>query len=275
MSPWLQHQYERWAPVAAVLRQQLPWQPACALITGSGISTALPGEVLWEIPSAALPGFPRPSVEGHPGVVQVRRIAARPVLVFGGRVHLYEGYDVSEAVAPVVCAFLLGIRWLVLTNAAGALSLLLEPGKLLVVRDVLNFSFRSVPVGLEGRGFRSLQLCAEWRHRVREQLVRRGFCWPEGTYVAVLGPAYETPAEVRMLQLLGADAVGMSTVHELQCATALGMRTFAVSVITNWAAGLQQHPLNHAEVLARLEQVADPLRHLLHTVVAEVPCAEG
>lgn len=275
MNPWLERQCRRWEALAVALRRQLPQQPLCALIAGSGIGAALSGRVLWEAPCAAFPGFPCPSVEGHRGVIQLQRIAARPVLVFGGRVHLYEGYGVSDVVAPVVCAFLLGIHWLVLTNAAGSLVASIEPGMLLVLRDVLNCSFRAVPVGPEERSFRRLALCAEWRRRARARLARRGFCWPEGTYGAVLGPSYETPAEVRMLQLFGADAVGMSTVHELQCATALGMRTFGVSIVTNWAAGLQQHALSHAEVLAMLTQVARPLHQLLQAALAEVPYAGG
>ncbi len=263
MDRWLKEQFQRWKPAATWLRSQLPLAPKSALIAGSGVSAALSGELLWECPYAALPGFPRPTVEGHPGVIQLRLLGAEVVLVFGGRMHLYEGYELSEVVSPVVCAAILGIRWLILTNAAGSLSTAVEPGSIFLVRDVLNLSFQSLPVGWELRQHYHRCLCPRWRRRVRDRLAQQGYVCPEGTYAAVLGPSYETPAEVRMLQCIGADVVGMSTVHELQCATALGMTTLVLSVVTNWAAGLQPHPLSHAEVVSVLHRSSAALCRFL------------
>lgn len=267
MVRWLEEQCRRWEAAAQKLRQVLPGEPRLALIAGSGVSEALPGICLAEIPYAELPDFPCPSVAGHPGVVELRRVGEVPVLAFCGRVHLYEGYSIEEVVAPVVLAALLRSRAIIMTSAAGAVSDAVAPGDILNVRAVLNVTFRSLPLVL-GRGHTLESL---WWHRVRQRLAAQGLCVPSGVYAAVLGPSYETPAEVRMLSRLGADVVGMSTAHELHCAGAVGMQVLAFSVVTNWAAGRSARPLSHCEVLHVLRHLAPRLRQVLEVAVLEAP----
>ncbi len=273
MPSWLEQLSARWKPVSEWLQRRLPLRVRRALITGSGIAEAVPGRRLWMCSYTDIPGFPQPSVAGHPGRVEVRWLEALPVLVFAGRCHVYEGASLEEVVAPVVVAWHLGVQALVLTNAAGSLTEAIEPGSIMLIRDVLNVTFRSLPVPREWRQLQVQCLSAPWRQRVRYRAAEHGIWCAEGVYAAVLGPSYETPAEVRMLRLCGADAVGMSTVHELVCATALGLHTLALSVLTNWAAGLQRQPLSHSDVLEMLQQVAPRLRCVLMSALQEAPVA--
>lgn len=226
---------------------------------------------LWRCPYTAVPGFPAPTVAGHSGILELRRIGRAWVLVFGGRFHLYEGYQVDEVVAPVVLASLLGIRWLVVTNAAGSVTHTYAPGDVLLLRDALNLSFRSLPMAGRCHISRHLFPHPEWRLRLRQRLEQLGVCCPEATYAAMLGPTYETPAEVRFLQRVGAEVVGMSTVHELQCAVALGIGALAFSVVTNWAAGLQSRPLSHAEVMETVGRAAPRLYRVVKAAFSVLP----
>ncbi len=269
MEKWLEKCLRRWEPLAQRLRRSMPIEARVAMIAGSGIAAGLPGVSLWQCPYEELAGFPHPAVEGHPGVIELRRVGDIPVLVFCGRVHLYEGWTLQEVVAPVVVAAHVGVRAIVLTNAAGAISEAVTPGDVLSLRSVLNLTFRSLPIGERVQRFGLLCLEPEWRLRVRQRLACRGVCVPEGVYAAVLGPSYESPAEVRMLERLGADVVGMSTIHELQCATALGIATIAFSLVTNRAAGRQPHALSHEEVLRTAHGASPRLRCVLEAALIE------
>jgi purine-nucleoside phosphorylase len=263
-------QHKQWEQTAEWLSRRFAYRPQLGLIAGSGISSALGrSELLWCCSYEEVPHFPRASVEGHPGELRLMRLGGRPVLVFAGRFHLYEGYTPQEVVAPVVVAWYLGVRALIVTNAAGALSPERRVGELVLLRGILDLTFRPLPVG--AWGVTVGKLCPEWRQRVRQRAAVQGILCSEGVYAGVVGPSYETPAEVRMLQSFGADVVGMSTVHELLCAAALQMRSFALSVVTNWAAGLAPVPLSHAEVLSTLSRVAEEVGHVLELAAAEAP----
>ncbi len=201
-----------------------------------------------------IPGMPVPAVEGHGGVLVSAMANGYPVLAFTGRVHAYEGWDLAEVVFGVRAAVLAGCRTVVLTNAAGGIGEGLSPGDLVVIRDHLNLTGRTP---LQGRNDERLGLrfpdmtevyTAGLRQRLAETAAGLGESLGSGVYAWLLGPAYETPAEVEMARRLGADLVGMSTVPEAIAARHMGARVVGISLVTNLAAGMSANPLSHDEV---------------------------
>jgi purine-nucleoside phosphorylase len=226
------------------------------VVLGSGLShltDALADPVA--VPFEALPGLPPSGVAGHTGRFLHGRLGGAEVLLQAGRYHAYEGHSLDVVVAPVRILARLGVRVLVLTNAAGGLNAALEPGDLVLVDDHVNFMFRSPLVGpVIGGEERFLDMSAPYDRGLQELALaaaaERGVTLVRGTYAAVLGPSYETAAEVRMLRGLGADVVGMSTVPEVIAARANGLRCLAFSMVTNKGTGLADRPLAHDDVLA-------------------------
>ena len=225
------------------------------MVLGSGLGAfadAIEGPV--SVPFEELPPLPPAGIEGHGGRFVAGRLRGVDVLVQAGRVHAYEGVPEHVVAAPVRMMAHLGVESVVLTNAAGAIHPLLEPGDLVLLDDQINLSFQSVLSRPSARGeVRFPDMSApydpELRASMRSAARRRGLRLAEGTYAGVLGPAFETPAEIRMLRSLGADLVGMSTVHEVAVARAAGLRVVALSLVTNRAAGLGGGTLSHDEVL--------------------------
>ena len=246
-------------------RQELQQAGAdTAIVLGSGLGSVLEGfESLGhiELQQLGLPGSPH-AVAGHAHRLHLCRAAGRPLLIAAGRRHLYEGISAAECTALVRCLHELGVRRLLLTNAAGAIRADLRPGSLMLIADHLNLQGSSP---LDGAQFidMSQAYCPQWRSALRAQAAQLGIPLPEGVYAALRGPQYETPAEVRMLRSLGADAVGMSTVLEVIQARALGMQVAAISMLANAAAGLNQQQLDHQDVLAQAAQASRPLQQLL------------
>lgn len=240
-------------------------RPDTAVILGSGLGGVVDSfEAEVEIAYTDVPGLSASTVPGHAGrLVLVRDAAGRRFLFAQGRRHLYEGLSAAEVAAGVRVLHGLGVRRLVLTNAAGCLNRAFAVGDLLLISDHLNLLGDSPLRG--GPHFHDMSevYCADWRAVFREAAVQLGLELREGVYAAVQGPQYETPAEVRMLRLLGADAVGMSTVPEAIQARALGMRVAGVSMLTNWAAGLAPGGLHHDEVVAAGRAVSGRLAALL------------
>jgi purine-nucleoside phosphorylase len=241
---------------AAAVRERLGVrEPACAIILGSGLGDlAHDLEDARRVPFADVPGFPTATVVGHAGALIAGRLGGREVLALAGRFHLYEGHPTPLAAFPVRVCHALGARTLFVSNAAGGVRRTFAPGDLMLIADHLNLMFRNPLVGPVQEGelrFPDMSdpydaaLRAVLRRLAREQ----GTPLQEGVYAGLLGPSYETPAEVRMLERLGADAVGMSTVPEVIVARAIGMRVAGVSCITNMACGIATHPLDHEEVL--------------------------
>lgn len=229
------------------------WRPAAAAL---GSPTAV-------LPQADVPGFAPPTAVGHTGELMSTRIGERRVLVLVGRVHAYEGHDLRHVVHPVRAACAAGARIVVLTNAAGGLRPDLAVGQPVLISDHLNLTARSPLVGPQ-----FVDLTDAYAPRLRE-LARQGDPGlAEGVYAGLPGPHYETPAEVRMLRALGADLVGMSTVHETIAARAAGAEVLGVSLVTNLAAGISGEPLSHAEVLAAGAASASRMGALLADVVA-------
>jgi purine-nucleoside phosphorylase len=260
---------------AAHLAPRLPPdRPVIALVLGSGLgSLAEEIEDPIEVPYREIPGFPPATVAGHRGSLIAGILQRRPVLALAGRFHIYEGHDARLAGFPVRLVHALGARTLFVSNAAGGIRATFRPGDLMVISDHVNLMFRNPLIGaVEPSDERFPDMAAPYDSDLRALTLRaassEGIALREGVYAGLLGPAYETPAEVRMLGLMGADAVGMSTVPEVLVARALGMRVAGMSCITNLASGLSAHPITHAEVLETTTLAAERFNVIVRRVVA-------
>ena len=253
-----------------------PHSANVAIVLGSGLgSVADTVQSAIRIPLSAIPGFPKPAAPGHKGELVAGTLEGVPVLVQSGRFHLYEGHAPQVAALPVRVFARLGIRTLILSNAAGGIRSTFRPPTLMLIADHINLMFRNPLQGpLEDGEQRfpdmSDPYARELRALAREVALQQKIGLEEGVYAALLGPSYETPAEIRMLARLGADAVGMSTVPEVIVARARGIRCLGFSSITNVAAGLSGEPLSHEEVLAAGSRVAGQLGALLRGVVGRL-----
>jgi purine-nucleoside phosphorylase len=236
-----------------------------AIVLGSGWSPAVAalGTPTVALPQAEVPGFTPPSALGHTGELLSVPIGEHRVLVLVGRVHAYEGHDLRHVVHPVRAACAAGARIVVLTNAAGGLRPDLAIGQPVLISDHLNLTARSPLLGAQ-----FVDLTDAYAPRLRQLAREADPELAEGVYAGLPGPHYETPAEVRMLRTLGADMVGMSTVHETIAARAAGAEVLGVSLVTNPAAGITGKPLSHAEVLAAGAASASRMGSLLADVIA-------
>lgn len=238
-----------------------------AIVLGSGWAPAAAalGTPAAVIPMAELPGFLTPSAAGHDGRLLSIPVGTRRVLVLIGRVHAYEGHDLRDVVHPVRTAVAAGARTVVLTNAAGGLRDDMQVGQPVLISDHLNLTGRSPLVGAH-----FVDLVDAYAPRLRALARDVDPSLAEGVYAGMAGPQYETPAEIAMLQVLGADLVGMSTVHETIAARAAGAAVLGVSLVTNLAAGITGQPLSHTEVLEAGRQSAARMGALLAAVIARL-----
>lgn len=249
-------------------------EPACGIVLGSGLGgLAAAVEDAVTIPFADIPGFPAATVAGHAGQLILGTLEGVAVAMLAGRLHLYEGHDAGLAGYPVRVLHALGAPVYLASNAAGGINRNYAPGDLMILADHINLTFRNPlhgPVQTGDARFPDMSAPYDRELRARLHAVARaqGIALKDGVYMGLLGPTYETPAEVRMLEKLGADAVGMSTVPEVIVARALGMRAVAISLITNPAAGLSVAPLDHAEVLEVGRQAAARFERLVRGFVA-------
>jgi purine-nucleoside phosphorylase len=240
------------------------------IVLGSGLGPlADVVEIGSEVPFAAA-GIPVSSVPGHAGKFVFGKLAGSPVLLMKGRVHLYEGHPPRVTTAGIRWMKEQGMRRLILTNAAGTLNPEFKPGSWMMFSDHLNLTGTSP---LEGADFVDLSAAydPDWRAQFHRAALSLGMPLHEGVYAGLRGPQYETPAEIRMLRTLGADAVGMSTVLETIQARSLGLPVTAFSCLTNWAAGISGAHLDHHEVLETGKQAASAMIALLSKVIAEDP----
>lgn len=235
-----------------------------AVVLGSGWAPAVTelGEPVATVPMAELPGFTPPTAAGHRGQLMSTRIGEHRALVLLGRIHAYEGHDLSHVVHPVRAACASGVHTVVLTNAAGGLREDFTVGQPVLISDHLNLTARTP---LTGATF--VDLVDTWDPELRVLAKQIDPSLTEGVYAGLTGPQYETPAEIRMLATIGADLVGMSTVLEAVAARALGARLLGISLVTNLAAGVTGAPLAHADVLAEGHAAAPRLGKLLRSVV--------
>jgi len=258
---------------ATVLREKIGDPPKILLVLGSGLGDLKdrvedPVEVSFD----ELPGFPAARVEGHAGKYLCGTIEGVRVLVQAGRLHAYEGHPTELVVLPTRIAVELGIEVLVLTNAAGGIHRQLDGGSLMLIEDHINLLGSNPLTGaVQGDELRFPDMSEpydpELRALARDAAMKEGIPLIEGTYVAVLGPSYETPAEVRMLRTMGADAVGMSTVPETIVARASGLRVLGFSMVTNKGSGLSLETLDHADVVEVGRRAGKELEKILRRVL--------
>ena len=261
------------AATEAVKRRLGKLKPRVAIVLGSGLGF-LADEVAdsFRIPYQTIPGFPEPGVAGHKGELVAGTLEDVPVIVQAGRFHLYEGHPAAVAGLPVRVFAELGVEILIVTNAAGGVRRTFPGGTLMLIADHINLMWRNPLIGQPEPGEQRFPIMhepydGELRALARTVAREAGMRMEEGVYVGLLGPSYETPAEVRMLERLGADAVGMSTVPEVLVARSRGMRCLGFSSITNPGAGITGEALSHEEVLAVSEQVARRLSVVLKGVL--------
>ncbi len=269
--------YERAEHAARTVRAQRDEDVRVALVLGSGLGAFADDlDEALAISFSEIPGFARPTVEGHAGRLVLGKVEGAGVAVMQGRFHYYEGYSLDEVTFPVRVLGRLGVQSLILTNAAGGVNIEFDQGALMVISDHLNLMSVNPLRGPHDARFgarfpdmtevydRSYQeIAVEEAHAMGIE-VRRGI------YAALAGPSYETPAEIRMLRTLGADAVGMSTVPEAIVARQMGIKVLGISCITNLAAGLVDHEINHEEVIETGERVRDTFKQLLRRIIPKL-----
>ncbi|HEY4960653.1 MAG TPA: purine-nucleoside phosphorylase [Candidatus Limnocylindrales bacterium] len=252
-------------------------RPRVALVLGSGLGGfADELENAVRIPYAEIPSFPRSTALGHAGTLVIGTVSGIAVVAMQGRVHLYEGYSVQQVAFPVRVFGRMGVRAVVLTNAAGGINPSYGRGALVVIRDHINLQGGNPLVGANedrfGPRFPDMTDAynAEFRKFALDEKGRMGDDIYEGIYAAMLGPSYETPAEIRFLRTIGADLVGMSTVPEVVVARHMGLEVLAISCVTNMAAGMSGEKINHEEVLETGERVRGKFLALLRTVLPRI-----
>jgi purine-nucleoside phosphorylase len=275
--------YSNAQAAAAYIRTHTSIVPTIGIILGSGLGNfATHVKSPTTIPYADIPHFPQSTVVGHTGHLVLGHIAGIPVAVMQGRVHAYEGYPLSEVTFPTRVLGLLGAKTLVVTNAAGGIRTTLQQGSLVAISDHINLTGTNAALGpneprfsmVPGAGQRFFDMSTAYSLRLRtlaiEEAARQQFLLTEGVYLAVLGPSFETPAEIRAFRTLGADLVGMSTVHEVIVARHMGLEVLGLSLVTNMAAGVLNQPLNHEEVIETGHRVEKQFTCLLAALIPQI-----
>jgi purine-nucleoside phosphorylase len=266
--------FERIREAATYIGTRTKLRPSVGIVLGSGLggfAESLEGAS--SFPFAEIPHFPHSSVQGHKGSLIAGKFHDCPLLVMAGRVHAYEGYSAEEVVFPARVLATLGVKNLLLTNAAGAVNTAFKPGELMILTDHINLTGQNPLIGpeLPEIGPRFVDMSETYHPKLIgacEQAARRiGLTMRKGVYVGLLGPSFETPAEIRMFRTLGADAVGMSTVLEAIAAAQMGVKVLGISCITNMAAGILQKKIDHREVMEIGGRVQSVLVELLNELV--------
>ena len=249
-------------------------KPALAIILGSGLGNfASHVENPTTIPYADIPHFPQSTVEGHSGKLVLGTIAGIPIAVMQGRVHAYEGYSMAQVTFPTRVLGLLGVRKLIVTNAAGGIHTRYGQGAIVAISDHINLTGTNAALGPNDPRFgqRFFDMSTAYSSTLRKlaiaEAAKQNWTLDEGVYLAVLGPSYETPAEIRAFRTLGADLVGMSTVHEVIIARHMGLEVLGLSVVTNMAAGVLDEPINHEEVMDTGRRIEGQFTSLLKALI--------
>jgi len=271
--------FDRAQTSARFIREQISSDVDIAVVLGSGLGAfaeTLEDKVI--IPYEEIPDFARSTVEGHSGRLVVGKLPQTliNVAVMQGRFHYYEGYSLEEVTLPIRAFNAVGVKKLVLTNAAGGVREGMKAGDLMLITDHINLMMisplRGSHDGRLGERFPDMSevYSREYRRIAKDVAAEQGLELAEGVYMALQGPNYETPAEIRMMRALGADAVGMSTVPEAIVARQMGMKTLGISLITNSAAGIEDAPINHAEVMEMGHRVSKQFCELLSGIVVRM-----
>lgn len=262
---------------AQYITDRVSIQPRLGLILGSGLGVLADEiEESCRIPYEHIPHFPVSTVTGHAGQLVLGSLSGCPVIAMQGRFHAYEGYTLEQVTFPVRVMKEFGVDTLIVTNAAGGINESFKSGDLMVIRDHINFTSRNPLIGENepewGPRFPDMSTAYDpsLRDLAHQVAQAQGITLRTGVYAGVIGPSYETPAEIRMLRQLGGDAVGMSTVPEVIVARHMGMRVLGLSCITNMAAGILPQPLSHEEVVETAARVRETFRSLVREIVAKI-----
>jgi purine-nucleoside phosphorylase len=262
---------------AQLILQRTTLRPKIGLVLGSGLGAFADSLTdATRVPYAEIPAFPQSTAIGHAGRMVIGRAGDVPVAAMQGRVHLYEGYSPQEVTFPIRVFGRMGIRAVILTNAAGGINLSYKQGALVVIRDHINLQGANPLVGPNDDRFgarfpdMTRAYSREYRQIAREEAAKLNIPQHEGVYAGLLGPSYETPAEIEYLRRIGADLVGMSTVAEVIAARHMEMNVLAISCVTNMAAGILDQPLSHAEVMETGERVKTIFEALLRAVLPRI-----
>jgi len=269
--------FTRAESAAQFLLSQTKLRPKIGLVLGSGLG-AFADQLTnaARIPYSQIPAFPRSTAIGHAGQMVIGKAGDIPLAAMQGRVHLYEGYTAKEVAFPIRVFGRMGVRAVILTNAAGGINLEYEQGALVVVSDHINLQGHNPLLGPNddrlGQRFRDMTKAywRSYREATVEEAGKLGMTVYQGVYAAMLGPSYETPAEIRYLRTIGADLVGMSTISEAVAAVHMGLKVLAISCVTNMAAGILDKPIDHREVLETGERVRDQFEALLKAVLPRI-----
>jgi purine-nucleoside phosphorylase len=262
---------------AQFILQRTTLRPKIGLVLGSGLGGF--ADSLLEsskISYSEIPNFPRSTALGHAGQMIIGKAGAVPVAVMQGRVHLYEGYSAQEVAFPMRVFGRMGILSVILTNAAGGINLSYQQGALVLIRDHINLQGSNPLVGPNDDRFglrfpdMTHAYAKDYRAMAIEEAAKLSLTLHEGVYAALLGPSYETPAEINYLRIIGADLVGMSTAFEVIAARHMGIKVLAISCVTNMAAGILDQPLSHQEVMETGERVKTTFEALLSAVLPRV-----
>jgi purine-nucleoside phosphorylase len=252
-------------------------RPRIGLVLGSGLGGFADSLTdATRIPYAEIPSFPQSTAIGHAGRMVIGKAGSIAVAAMQGRVHLYEGYSAQEVSFPIRVFGRMGIRAVILTNAAGGINLSYSQGALVLIRDHINLQGTNPLVGCNDDRFgvrfpdMTQAYSRAYREIAREEAHKLGITLHKGVYAAMVGPSYETPAEIEYLRRIGADLVGMSTVAEVVAARHMGINVLAISCVTNMAAGILDQPLSHAEVLETGERVKSTFESLLRAVLRRI-----
>ncbi|PTX50879.1 purine-nucleoside phosphorylase [Melghirimyces profundicolus] len=263
---------------AEAIRGRSDRRPKIGLVLGSGLGIlAEEIEEATSIPYGEIPHFPVSTVEGHAGKLVLGTLETQPVVAMQGRFHFYEGYRMQEVTFPIRVMKELGVDILLVTNAAGGINTDFEAGDLMLIQDHLNLMFTNPLIGPNhpewGVRFPDMSEAYDstYRQLAKRVAETRGLSLREGVYAGLTGPSYETPAEIRMLRRMGADAVGMSTVPEVMVARHAGIRVLGISCISNMAAGILPQPLSHEEVMETAERVKPRFIELVKGIVRDIP----
>ena len=269
--------YTKATAAADCIRSLTPLAPRLGIILGSGLGNfAAQVEDPTAIPYAEIPHFPQSTVEGHSGKLILGHIAGVPVAVMQGRVHAYEGYPLSEVTFPTRVLGPLGCKSLIVTNAAGGINTTYRQGSLIAIADHINLTGSNAAAGPNEARFgpRFFDMTTAYSPRLRSmaqaEAAKQNIPLTEGIYLAVLGPSYETPAEIRAFRTLGADLVGMSTVHEVIVARHMGIEVLGLSLVTNMAAGVLDEAINHEEVMETGRRVERRFTSLLTALIPRI-----
>ena len=275
--------YSQAQSAADFIRAKTPIQPKLAIILGSGLGNfASQVENATTIPYAEIPHFPQSTVVGHSGKLVLGTVARIPIAVMQGRVHAYEGYTMPQVTFSTRVLGLLGVRQLIVTNAAGGINTRYGQGAIVAISDHINLTGTNAALGpneprfgiLPATGQRFFDMSTAYSPALRKlaiaEAAKQNWTLNEGVYLAVLGPSYETPAEIRAFRTLGADLVGMSTVNEVIIARHMGIEVLGLSVVTNMAAGVLNEPINHEEVMEIGRRIEGQFTGLLTALIPQM-----